>query len=151
MKLAECQETILNLGKQLKALATPREAALFDKVFSNTNTAANTTNNNMHKRSSLRDRMLADEDPRVEILKSPKDKETRDADADAQKPSLLHSDSHNALSTPSALVHTRQGHLGSKHLAIVPSKKQGGFGFLRRLLLRRKKGSSKKPQTLAKA
>lgn len=149
MKLAECQETILNLGKQLKALATPREAELFDKVFSNTSTAANATNNNMHKRSSLRDRMLADEDPRVEILKSPKDKETRDVDA--QKPSLLHSDSHNALLTPSALVHTRQGHLGSKHLAIVPSKKQGGFGFLRRLLLRRKKGSSKKPQTLAKA
>ncbi|XP_040363750.1 filament-like plant protein 7 isoform X2 [Rosa chinensis] len=144
VKLAECQETILNLGKQLKALATPREAALFDKVFSTTSAAANT------KRSSLRDRMLADEDPRAEVLKSPKDKQAM-RDADAQKPSLLHSDSHNALSTPSALVNTRQGHFGSKHLAIVPSKKQGGFGFLRRLLLRRKKGSSKKPQTLAKA
>lgn len=33
-KLAECQETILNLGKQLKALASPKEAALFDKVVS---------------------------------------------------------------------------------------------------------------------
>ncbi|KAJ0076903.1 hypothetical protein Patl1_35515 [Pistacia atlantica] len=34
VKLAECQETILNLGKQLKALASPREAVLFDNVFS---------------------------------------------------------------------------------------------------------------------
>lgn len=34
-KLAECQETILNLGKQLKALALPGEALLLDKVISN--------------------------------------------------------------------------------------------------------------------
>ncbi|XP_050366960.1 filament-like plant protein 7 [Argentina anserina] len=150
VKLAECQETILNLGKQLKALATPREAALFDKVFSTTSAATNATNNNFSKRSSLRDRLLADEDPRQEVLKSPKDKQAM-TDADAQKSSHFHSDSHNALSTPSALVNTRQGQYGSKHLAIVPSKKQGGFGFLKRLLLRRKKGSSKKPHTWSKA
>ncbi|CAL9089920.1 unnamed protein product [Musa acuminata var. zebrina] len=32
-KLAACQETILNLGKQLKALASPKDASLFDKVI----------------------------------------------------------------------------------------------------------------------
>ncbi|VVA18213.1 PREDICTED: filament plant [Prunus dulcis] len=158
VKLAECQETILNLGKQLKALATPREAELFDKVFSTTtSTAANASDNNLNRRSSLRDQMLAEDNPRVGDIKSPKEKETQ-RDADAEKPSLLHSDSHNALSTPTALM--REGHLGSRHkagnsavgsLAIVPSKKQGGFGLLRRLLLRRKKGSNKKPQSLAKA
>ncbi|KAJ0097369.1 hypothetical protein Patl1_28650 [Pistacia atlantica] len=46
-KLAECQETILNLGKQLKALASPREAALFDKAISTpTDTITNATENN---------------------------------------------------------------------------------------------------------
>ncbi|XP_048433414.1 filament-like plant protein 7 [Pyrus x bretschneideri] len=152
VKLAECQETILNLGKQIKALTTPREAQRFDKVFSTTSTAANATNSNLNRRSSLLDQMLAEDNP-----KSPKDNET--TDADPQKPSLFQSDSHNALSTPIALVHMPEGHLGSRgkggnsavgSLAIVPSKKQGGFGLLRRLLLRRKKGSTKKPQSLAK-
>ncbi|GJN26226.1 hypothetical protein PR202_gb14141 [Eleusine coracana subsp. coracana] len=32
-KLIECRETILNLGKQLKALAAPKDAVLFDKVI----------------------------------------------------------------------------------------------------------------------
>ncbi|KAM1790789.1 hypothetical protein FF1_034733 [Malus domestica] len=153
VKLAECQETILNLGKQIKALTTPREAQRFDKVFSTTSTAANATSNNLNRRSSLLDQMLAEDNP-----KSPKDNETT-TDADPQKPSLFQSDSHNALSTPIALVHMPEGHLGSRgkggnsavgSLAIVPSKKQGGFGLLRRLLLRRKKGSAKKPQSLAK-
>lgn len=152
VKLAECQETILNLGKQIKALTTPREAQRFDKVFSTTSTAANATDSNLNRRSSLLDQMLAEDNP-----KSPKDNET--TDADPQKPSLFQSDSHNALSTPIALVHMPEGHLGSRgkggnsavgSLAIVPSKKQGGFGLLRRLLLRRKKGSTKKPQSLAK-
>ncbi|KAB2635877.1 filament-like plant protein 7 [Pyrus ussuriensis x Pyrus communis] len=152
VKLAECQETILNLGKQIKALTTPREAQRFDKVFSTTSTAANATNSNLNRRSSLLDQMLAEDNP-----KSPKDNESMDADP--QKPSLFQSDSHNALSTPIALVHMPEGHLGSRgkggnsavgSLAIVPSKKQGGFGLLRRLLLRRKKGSTKKPQSLAK-
>ncbi|XP_062177244.1 filament-like plant protein 7 isoform X2 [Alnus glutinosa] len=153
IKLAECQETILHLGKQLKALASPRETVLFDKVFCNTSAAAPTTDNKkLNKRSSLRDRMIAEDDTKAEILKSPKIKETTST-ADTQKQLVLHSDSYNASCALNALVHTPESFLGSKHkggnnavgaLAFVPSKKQGGFGLLRKLLLRRKKGSSRR-------
>ncbi|GMY06074.1 filament-like plant protein 7 [Fagus crenata] len=159
IKLAECQETILHLGKQLKALASPREAVLFDKVFCNSSTAAPTSDNkNMNKRSSLRDQMIAEDDTKAEILKSPKIKETI-ITADTQK-ELLNSDSYNASCAPNGLVHTPEAYLSSKHevvnnaagaLAVVPSKKQGGFGLLRKLLLRRKKGGNKKSRALAKA
>lgn len=151
--MAECQETILHLGKQLKALASPRETVLFDKVFCNTSAAAPTTDNKkLNKRSSLRDRMIAEDDTKAEILKSPKIKETTST-ADTQKQLVLHSDSCNASCALNALVHTPESFLGSKHkggnnavgaLAFVSSKKQGGFGLLRKLLLRRKKGSSRR-------
>ncbi|XAR72915.1 hypothetical protein NMG60_11019721 [Bertholletia excelsa] len=59
-KLAECQETILNLGKQLKALTSPRETILLSKVFS-TNTATTINNKKLAHRSSLRDQMLAED------------------------------------------------------------------------------------------
>jgi hypothetical protein len=151
VKLAECQETILNLGKQLKALASPREAALFDKVF--TTTGATTTANNirnLNKRFSLRDQMLAEDRSKEIILRSPTE--------DAQKSSLDHSDNGNGLISPNALVCAPEAYIGPEHkagdaaveaLAIVPSKKQG-FGLLRRLLMRRKKGASKKSRSLVK-
>ncbi|KAM3695034.1 hypothetical protein ACJW31_07G100400 [Castanea mollissima] len=159
IKLAECQETILHLGKQLKALASPREAVLFDKVFCNTSAAAPTTDNkNMNKRSSLRDRMLAEDGTKAEILKSSKSKEAIST-ADTQK-ELHNSNSNNALCALNGLVRTPEAYLSSKHkgvndavgaLAVVASKKQGGFGLLRKLLLRRKKGGSKKSRALVKA
>uniref|UniRef100_A0A5B7ASS7 Putative filament-like plant protein 7 isoform X1 n=1 Tax=Davidia involucrata TaxID=16924 RepID=A0A5B7ASS7_DAVIN len=145
-KLAECQETILNLGKQLKALTSSREEAVFDKVFSTT------TNKKLSQRSSLRDQMLAEDDAGAENLKSPKTKEIVST-VEIKRPSMLHSDSCNTLSAPSVRVEPPKAYLGSKHegrtaadgaLAIVPSKKRGGGGLLRRLLLRRKRGSSKK-------
>ncbi|KAG2704167.1 hypothetical protein I3760_06G172700 [Carya illinoinensis] len=159
LKLAECQETILHLGKQLKALASPREAALFDKVFCNTSTAVSTIDDNkkLSKRSSLRDRMLAEDDAKVEILKSPKAKETTSSTADAEKQLVLHSSSYNASCAPKALVHAPGACFGSNHegansaassLTVVPNKKQGGFGLLRKLLLRRKKGNVKKSRSV---
>lgn len=161
IKLAECQETILNLGKQLKALASPRDAAMFDKVFCNTSsTAAPTTDvKKTNSRSSLRDRMLAEDDSKTEIPMSPGIKETTST-AETPKQFLLHSDSFNALRAPNVLVRTPEAYLNSKYkgsnnsagaLAIVPSKKQGGFGLLKKLLLRRKKGSNKKSRPLANA
>ncbi|TYG80958.1 hypothetical protein ES288_D02G258800v1 [Gossypium darwinii] len=135
VKLAECQETILNLGKQLKVLASPQEAVLFDKVFSNSKAATTAINNRrVNKRLSLRDRMLADNGSKVE---------------DAENSTLLHSDNRK---TSGLLLHASGSCLGSKNesanagvmaLAIVPSKKQG-VGLLRKLLFRRKKGYTKK-------
>ncbi|CAN0846415.1 Filament-like plant protein 7, partial [Linum grandiflorum] len=81
-KLAECQETILNLGKQLKALASPREAALFDKVFNATNgtdivTTTNNNNRNLYRHLSLHDQMVAEDKAKAIILYSPKEDSTR--------------------------------------------------------------------------
>ncbi|GMI74564.1 hypothetical protein like AT2G23360 [Hibiscus trionum] len=149
VKLAECQETILNLGKQLKVLASPQDAVLFDKVFSNSSAAAAAINHRrMNKRLSLRDRMLADDGGKVaDVVKSSKNQEAGDS-------TLPASNNCKKLQASGMLLHTSEAHRGSRRestnagvmaLAIVPSKKQG-VGLLRRLLFRRRKGYSKKPR-----
>lgn len=154
VKLAECQETILNLGKQLKALASPRDRAIFDKVYSTTSTATN--DKKLSHRSSLRDRMLADDDADTEVFKSPKIKEIIST---AHIPSTLGSNNSNSFDAPDIHVEAPDAYHDSKHravtpavgsLAIVPSKKKGGAGFLRKLLQRRRKGVSKRSLSYAK-
>ncbi|XWS39929.1 hypothetical protein CRYUN_Cryun18bG0097000 [Craigia yunnanensis] len=152
VKLAECQETILNLGKQLKVLASPQDAALFDKVFSNSRVATTVINNKrMNKRFSLRDRIIAEDGTKAEVFKSPNIQGTLSIE-EAENSSFPHSNNCKNLQASCLPVHTSEAHLGSKNegtntggmaLAIVPSKKQG-VGLLRRLLWRRKKGYSKK-------
>ncbi|XP_043708739.1 filament-like plant protein 7 isoform X2 [Telopea speciosissima] len=154
-KLAECQETILNLGKQLKALTSPREAILFDKVISTTpdTTANNKTKSTTH-RSSLLDQMLAEDDTEGEDLKSPKTKEII-CSVEPPKVLFLPSNDSNSLYGPIVPVETVETSSSNevKHketttadsLAIVPIKKRGGgVGFLKKLLSRRKKGNRKK-------
>lgn len=147
LKLAECQETILNLGKQLKALATPTEAALFDKVFNaNGSTTTAAINKSWNRRFSLRDQMLAEDTSKPVILRSPT--------ADAKD----NSNNSNSMSAPSFLAPSAEAKFDSRQksgtnaigaLAIVPGKKQG-IGFFRRLLMRRKKDSIKKSHSLGK-
>ncbi|GFY89583.1 filament-like protein [Actinidia rufa] len=134
-KLAECQETILSLGKQLKSLAPPHQTSVFNKV----STTAINNRKLSHQRSSLLDQMLAEDDAQAD--KSPKTKEIIST-VEAKKSSFLH------------LVAPPEAYLDPKHeshvtfvgcRAIVPSKKRGGgVGLLRKLLLRRKRGSIKK-------
>ncbi|PON42986.1 Filament-like protein [Parasponia andersonii] len=149
-KLAECQETILNLGKQLKALATPREAALFDKVIINPSDAKSTTDTasttlkedkNTSHRTSLLDQMLAEDDAATKILRSPDTKEI-------DRNSTTKLGPYKAVEPLEKILV-----LGGKHqddnvaddsLAIVPTKKQGGGSLWRKLLWRKKKGNSKK-------
>ncbi|GMP48451.1 hypothetical protein CsSME_00015797 [Camellia sinensis var. sinensis] len=130
-KLAECQETILNLGKQLNALASQRETSVFNKVVSTTN------NKKLRQWSPLRDRMLAVDDAETGDLNSPKTKEIIRSTVEAKKPSI-----------PEACIGSkREAHTAAAvgSLAIVPSKKRrGGVGFLRKLLMRRKRGNIKK-------
>lgn len=117
-KLAECQETILSLGKQLKALSLPRDST-------NTTAAAAINKMTLSQRPSLRDQMLAEDGAKAKDPNYPEAQEIL-SPIEAKKPSPLLS--NDALS-----------------LAIVPSKKKGGgMGFLRKLLLRRKRGNSKK-------
>ncbi|GMH06410.1 hypothetical protein Nepgr_008250 [Nepenthes gracilis] len=158
-KLAQCQETILNLGKQLKALASPRNAVLFDKVLSSpTNSVATITNavpenKKIDRRASLLDQMLAEDDVVAELLESPKTKEMI-CDADANKsPKDGNSDSgpkfkglvengKEMLGTGGQKKNDVAAAVGS--LAIVPSKKKSG-GLFQRLLWRKKRVNNKMP------
>lgn len=108
-------EMIQNLGKQLNALASP-DTRLFDKVLGSTTAIkapASGKKGLAPQRSSLRDRMLAEDDDGTEDPKS-----------------------HEQLKVSSS------EHVGT--VALVPSKKpSGGFGFIRKLFLRRKRGCNK--------
>ncbi|CAL5324637.1 hypothetical protein CsSME_00003709 [Camellia sinensis var. sinensis] len=150
-KLAECQETILNLGKQLKALASPREAALFDKLVSNPSDNITTTTTTPTKiikqRSSLLEKMLAEDNVESGDLKFPKTMEVICLSSPQNSPGLL--DPNGTPDHQQSFLHIN----GTKHnynetvsgsLAIVPAKKNRGGGLLKKLFLRRKKGNSKK-------
>ncbi|KAK4284572.1 hypothetical protein QN277_001385 [Acacia crassicarpa] len=156
-KLAECQETILNLGKQLKALASSSDSALLDNVFLKTSAMANPTREkNLFKRSSLRSQMQAEDDTKSEIFLSSHTEENKTTSG-VQKSPLLQSDNSNVLQVPNAqetnltLDQNDWSNIATVALAVVPAKKQGGFGLLRKLLLRRKRGRSKGTQSLDKA
>ncbi|KAL3526796.1 hypothetical protein ACH5RR_011452 [Cinchona calisaya] len=141
-KLAKCQETILNLGKQLKALASPMEAALFDKVISSparTVVATTATPEKNRHRFSLLDKMLAEDKCEIEDLKSPKTKEI-----------ILDGNSYSAsgpnknMEPPDNGVNHPKNDAAISSMAIVPGKKRGRGGLLKKLWQRRKKGSCKK-------
>ncbi|KAF7810990.1 filament-like plant protein 7 [Senna tora] len=163
-KLAECQETILNLGKQLKALASSSDTALFDSVLSKTSSTDNLTHKkNLTKRASLLSQMQAEDSTKSGSIKSSQNEE-KEITRDVQKPTLIQSesDNSNALQATSNIMIINASETNPTLeqndrsnaacvLAIVPSKKQGGFGFLRKLLLRRKKGKGKGTQSLDKA
>lgn len=138
-KLAECEDTILKLGKQLKALGSAKELSVVGKV-------ADSRKQKFKQRSSLRDQMIYEDNGDVNSQESPKTKEIIST-TEASVPSV-----YNAISFPDGQVATPTAYLGIKDetrnvksgaLVIVPTKKRGGIGFLRKLLLRRKKASSK--------
>ncbi|KAL5556964.1 hypothetical protein UlMin_039200 [Ulmus minor] len=150
-KLAECQETILNLGKQLKALAAPREAALFDKVITNPSNEKVTTDTtkptvqeakSINRRASLLDQMLAEDDAKTKNLKSPDTKEIDDNSTALSGPNRTKESLEKILALGDKHP---ENNAGVESLAIVPSKKQGGRSLWKKLLWRKKKGSSKKP------
>lgn len=149
-KLAECQETILNLGKQLKALATPKEAALFDKVIVNPSHAKTTTNStsqalkddkNTSHRTSLLDQMLAEDDAATKILTSPDTKEIDSNSTTKLGPYVAIEPLEKILVLSGK---QKDDDTAVDSLAIVPTKKHGGGSLWRKLLWRKKKGNSKK-------
>lgn len=129
-KLAECEETILKLGKHLKALGSAKEMAVVDKVLSITDISSN----KFKLRPSLREQMLHEDRAKLQHLDSPNTKETI---------SMAKSDVQS--------VFPDEAHMGSKHetrssnegaLVIFPSRRKGGrLGFLRKLVLKRKSSS----------
>nr|XP_043614290.1 filament-like plant protein 7 isoform X2 [Erigeron canadensis] len=139
-KLAECQETILNLGKQLKALASPRNALVPDRVLSNPTYEAppSPLPDKTNQRISLLDKMMAEDAARD--LQTTKTKEvTRTITSP-----VVRDGNFNNVKSPQRFLSVN----GIKRqedeealvnfLSIVPSKKKKG-GVLRKLLWRRKK------------
>ncbi|CAN4082938.1 unnamed protein product [Withania somnifera] len=133
-KLAECQETILNLGKQLRALASPGDAALFDKVISTTSETTSATmttpKKSFGRRSSLLDKMLAEDDE----MGSPT---TKEVILDAKRNTLSSVDGSVKQPEKSPLINgiTRSGYEAvTGSLPIVPSKKRNIIGLWRKLM-----------------
>ncbi|KAK7386420.1 hypothetical protein VNO78_26639 [Psophocarpus tetragonolobus] len=142
-KLAECQETILNLGKQLKAMAAPKDASLFDNVSAtqfNTITISATTTENVDpspappkhmkvKNRSLLDQMLAD------------DTKASDGNSNPIIPRIIEP------LEKILVLNAVKGHedkITDNSLAIVPAKKSGSGSLWRKLIRRRKKSVSMK-------
>ncbi|XP_028767646.1 filament-like plant protein 7 [Neltuma alba] len=143
-KLAECQGTILNLGKQLKALASSNESALFERIM-----AINPTQKkNLIRRSSLRSQMQAEDETKAGILASPQIEEN-ESSKDVEKPPIFDLSTNSGfLKDLNAMVSEPKKDLTSEQddrkatkgaKAIVKTKKQGAFEFLRKLLLRKMK------------
>lgn len=108
VKLSECQETITNLRKQLRALST---------------TETSSTMKFLHKRSSLQENI---------------EHSSYKAEDDTNR--VAHDDDGNHYN---ALIVYEPVKAKREKMETVPRKKQG-LGFLKKLLFRRKRVSSKK-------
>ncbi|ESQ47959.1 hypothetical protein EUTSA_v10020157mg [Eutrema salsugineum] len=118
VKLSECQETITNLRKQLRALSTTETCS---KVKF------------LHKRSSLRDNIQ--DSTAKESSNKAEDDNKRDTHGDDE-------DDDDGKNYNALIVYEPVKAKGEK-MEMVPRKKQG-LGFLKKLLFRRKRVSSKK-------
>lgn len=147
-KLAECEAAILNLGNQLKGRTPPKEASYANKMLS----IPSKNNKKLNQRFSLLDRMLSEESTKMYDLKPSQSKELiSTVETQMQPPSRTRS---GRVFYPSGtqlaaadLIPKREASKNSKAgaLVVVPSKKRGrAISFVRRLLLGRKRGSSKK-------
>ncbi|KAF9603007.1 hypothetical protein IFM89_033634 [Coptis chinensis] len=143
-KLAECQETVLNLGKQLKALSSPKETTIFHNGIS-TSPATATRN----RRCTLLDQMLYEDNAKFDELYEDK------------PPSITQDivctnnvDPPKSLAHPTDVLITRCGlnsqvKAGSgQAVAIVPSTRCSGVSLLRKIVFGRRRESSKKTLTM---
>ncbi|KAI9123446.1 hypothetical protein K1719_004746 [Acacia pycnantha] len=148
-KLAECQGTILNLGKQLKALASSSEEALFERIM-----AINPTQKkNLIRRSSLRSQMQAEDETKEGILIAPQIEDNKSSEDVKKTPIFYHSGNNSFLKALNDMVGEPKKDLASEQderdatkgaKAIIKTKKQGAFDFLRKLLLRKMKVGKRK-------
>lgn len=144
-KLVECQESILNLRKQVKALASPRDSALVDKEV----TASSPVK--IRRRASLLDQILAEDYHKDDEMSSPKTKEIicLDENMDSSNPmagllygsKLLRSDDAENLRS---LGVNKQNFVSMTPLAVVSVQPKGYGSFLKKLLSRKKRESNKR-------
>ncbi|KAF8088827.1 hypothetical protein N665_0529s0024 [Sinapis alba] len=152
-KLAECQETILNLGKQLKALTNSQEAALLsDKLTpeltdkpNNLATALPSQETKPEKRlttqrSSLLDQMKAEDHDTGDFKNQ---KKPQAADKTGKGGGSVYSETIEALEQ--ILLSDKKSKVSESNcFAITPQKKSGGVKSLWRKLLGRKNNSKSK-------
>lgn len=136
----------------MKALAAPKEAALFDKVISSPNDKSTTSavtdtdtlsptqpkNKMVNQRSSLLDQMIAEDT----VYPKTKGRDCNNSSSIAGE-----------ATEPPEKISALNGNDGSKRhdenaagksVAIVPGNKKSGGSFWKKLLWRKKKSSSKK-------
>ncbi|KAI4326078.1 hypothetical protein MLD38_031428 [Melastoma candidum] len=146
-KLAECQQTILNLGKQLKGLDSSKDATLFNKILPNIPEIAPSDTEDLSKaivlvpsktesirRASLLDQMMAEDSLKATNLKT---------SGVSSVENVLENPSKRCLPYGGSKSFKNNDKVGS--LAIVPSKNHGGGRLWRKLLWRKKKTGNKIP------
>ncbi|CAJ2646159.1 unnamed protein product [Trifolium pratense] len=129
-KLAECQETILNLEKQLKEIAATKDVSIFDNIIAahRRPIITNTTNvTKVKNRPTLLDQMLAEDDAKAKACK-------------ASERSFIH-----PLEKIVVLkgVKGRDDGVNLNSLAILPVKKYGRLSLWKRMLGTRRKPKRK--------
>lgn len=135
-KLVECQESILNLRKQVKALALPNDSALVDKEV----TASSSVK--IRRRATLLDQILAEDDHKDDEMNSPKTKEIICLAGLLYGRKLLRSDDVKNLR---GLCVNKQTFVSSMTpLAVVSVQPKGHGSFLKKLLSRKKRESNKR-------
>jgi hypothetical protein len=139
-KLVECRKTILNLGKQLKALGSPKDAVLLNKVL---DTAVQSEQKPRSR--SLSEILCMDDDGGFPYPSPPKTKEVvcteprapageRNRSADEGEGSG--SCSSHPMRKPCSVNGTCKGEADARVavLALVPSKQKGNSSLFRRIL-----------------
>jgi hypothetical protein len=131
-KLAECQETILNLEKQLKEIAATKDVSIFDNIIAAHRRPIITNTNNVSvplkytkvkNRPTLLDQMLAEDEAKAKACK-------------ASERSIIH---------PLEKIVVLKGVKGHddgvnvNSLAILPVKKYGRLSLWKRMLGTRRK------------
>ncbi|KAL1567820.1 filament-like plant protein 7 [Salvia divinorum] len=139
-KLAECQETILNLGKQLKALASPGNATLLDKVIT-APAGSPVFEKNICRRSSLLDKMLAEDNDTRGASPNTKN-ESRNGTVNSGVSTNENTEFSAKYVNPNGMRHEQKTKTDVASMDIVPRKKHGGTSFFKRLFWRRKKGKN---------
>ncbi|CAM0902013.1 unnamed protein product [Alopecurus aequalis] len=153
-KLIECQETILNLGKQLKALASPKDTT--------------SAHPERRPRSQSLNEMLAVDDGGIDYLSSPKTKEiicselrpTHERKFSAFEGGNDSESSCGSHPTPVVLPAKPCGVSGTwkneaaakvPALAVVLSKQKGNTNLLKRILTGRRRDAIIKPKVVRSA
>ncbi|CAI9758818.1 unnamed protein product [Fraxinus pennsylvanica] len=138
-KLAECEETILNLGKQLEALASIKDAALSDKVKSSpADTSMPTPRRRINQRESLLDKMLAEDNAQTGDDKFP---EMKEAVQDVTN-SVVRTDETTGSQvqlTNSHGINNDKDKSSVGSLAMVPLNKKQSVSLFKKLFWRKKK------------